>query len=168
MAGAVACLSGTGVADVWTALTSLIAAKPIGRLFNKKPAVANSMMQNSNTLTPMVTVRLLLRSARKPPAIENKMNGSENNAVVNGKSALCQRGDRARLSPKNVTSVFSALSENAPWNCVTMRLQNPRRQFGCPVPVVSLTPRTLPVYPPSRNAGVAGKSQNRQVVISDK
>ena len=30
------------------------------------------------------------------------------------------------FKPMNVTSVLSALSLNAPWNCVTIRLQKPR------------------------------------------
>ena len=36
------------------------------------------MIRISSSFTPIVTVRLLNRSARKPPAMENRMNGSEN------------------------------------------------------------------------------------------
>ena len=76
-----------------------IAARPMARLCRRKPSVANAMIRISSTFTPMVTVRLLKRSAKKPPAMENRMNGSENNAAVSGTSALCRLGDRARFKP---------------------------------------------------------------------
>ena len=37
-------------------------------------------------------------------------------------------GDVAAAKPMKVTRVFSALSLKAPWNCVTIRLQKPRRE----------------------------------------
>ncbi len=42
------------------------------------PVNTNAMMSSSNTFTPSITERLLKRSARKPPAMENKMNGIAN------------------------------------------------------------------------------------------
>ena len=58
------------------------AASCIGRLLTARPTDANSITNTSKILTPMVTVRLLKRSARNPPAIENRMNGSANNALT--------------------------------------------------------------------------------------
>src|SRR6185369_8440834 len=46
------------------------------------PANTTDMISSSNTFTPSMTERLLQRSARKPPAMENRMNGSENTAAM--------------------------------------------------------------------------------------
>ncbi len=85
------------------------------------------MIKTSSTFTATVIVRLLKRSARKPPVIENRMNGSANKAPVKGTRALCIPAERAMFRPMNVTSVLRALSLNAPSNWVTIRLQNPRK-----------------------------------------
>ena len=85
------------------------------------------MIKTSSTFTETVTVRLLKWSARKPPAIENRMNGSANKAAVKGTRASCIPAERAMLRPINVTSVLRALSLNAPSNWVTIKLQNPRK-----------------------------------------
>src|ERR1017187_9673866 len=65
------------------------------------------------------------------------MNGRENTPVAIGNSDLCQKAGSARLNPKNVTTVFSALSLKAPWNCVTIKLQKPRCQGRSGVFVVT-------------------------------
>src|SRR5262249_53319721 len=73
-----------------------------------------------------VTVRLLKRSARKPPVIENRMNGIENSAPATKTS----RSRSAFASPvprmMKTTRFLYALSLNAPWNWVTTSVQNPR------------------------------------------
>ena len=88
--------------------------------------MAKTMMKTSSTFTAIVTVRLLKWSARKPPVIEKKMNGSANKAAVNVNRASCFATERTMLRPINVTSVWRALSLNAPSNWVMIRLQNPR------------------------------------------
>ena len=103
-----------------------IAARPMGRFLRANPAVAKAMIKTSNTFTETVTVRLLKWSARKPPAMENRMNGSANKAAVKVNRAFCFSAETTMLRPINVTSVWRALSLNAPSNWVTMRLQNPR------------------------------------------
>ena len=57
------------------------------------------MIRISSSFTPIVTVRLLKRSARKPPAMENRMNGSENKAAVNGTSAVVQPRREGHVQP---------------------------------------------------------------------
>lgn len=104
-----------------------IAARPIDRFLRARPAVATAIIKTSNTFTETVTVRLLKWSARKPPAMESRMKGSANKAVVNDIKDLCIPAERAMLRPINVTSVLRALSLNAPSNWVTIRLQNPRK-----------------------------------------
>src|SRR5271154_2331412 len=46
------------------------------------PANTSDMMSSSKIFTPSITERLLKWSARNPPAMENKMNGSENSAPM--------------------------------------------------------------------------------------
>src|SRR5215471_19215796 len=85
------------------------------------------MTNTSKTLTPIMTVRLLKRSARKPPAIENRMKGNEKSAVTSSPVACFWANETFRPRIMNTTRFFRMLSLNAPWNCVTMRLQNPRK-----------------------------------------
>ncbi len=96
-----------------------------------KPASTSSMMNNSKTFTPSITERLLKRSARNPPAIENKMNGSANSAAMDSPQLFFSAS--VRFAPKSVTKTtrfFTTLSLNAPWNCVTMSAQKPRDDCG--------------------------------------
>ena len=102
-----------------------------GSCCQTKPTSTKDITPISNTFTPTVIVRLLNRSARKPPAMENRMKGRENNPVVSGTNASCSQCDSAMFSPTKVTTIFRALSLNAPSNCVRIRLQNPRK-YGWP------------------------------------
>ena len=88
---------------------------------------ANDITAISNTFTPMVTERLLKRSARKPPAMEKRMNGRANSAPTTGINASRFSGGIFMPMIRKMTRFFSALSLNAPWNCVTNKLQKPRR-----------------------------------------
>ena len=96
-----------------------------------KPASTSAITATSKTFTPTVTMRLLKRSARKPPAMENRMNGSENNAPTSSPILCFSAMDTFIPSSMKMTRFFSTLSLNAPWNCVTMRNQKPR--WGTPV-----------------------------------
>ena len=49
---------------------------------DQSPANTTAMMHSSKIFTPSMTLRLLKRSARNPPTMENKMNGSENSPVM--------------------------------------------------------------------------------------
>ncbi len=49
---------------------------------DNNPAKTSDMMNNSKIFTPSITERLLKRSARKPPVMENRMNGSANSAPI--------------------------------------------------------------------------------------
>ena len=84
------------------------------RRFQCKAASAKSMTPISNTLTPMVMVRLLKRSARYPPAIENRIKGVEKRRPSNGTMASRCWAELAAFKPINMTSVLRALSLNAP------------------------------------------------------
>ena len=77
-----------------------------------------------------MTLRLLKRSARKPPVMENKMNGTANNmpTIVTSRSR-CPVG-RSNCVIRKMASHLSALSLNAPWNCVTISAQKPRNAEG--------------------------------------
>jgi len=56
------------------------AANSSARLPSNNPAAASTATPNSMHLVAMVTVRLLQRSARKPPYIENSRNGALNSS----------------------------------------------------------------------------------------
>jgi hypothetical protein len=73
----------------------------------------------------MVMVRLLKRSARKPPVMENRMNGSANSAPTMPTRRLLFSSGRFMPVMRKMASHFSVLSLNAPWNCVTMSAQKP-------------------------------------------
>ena len=73
------------------------------------------MMSNSNPFTPSITERLLKRSARKPPAMENRMNGSANRAPMDSpkwfySTAVKEVPNRAM----KITRFLTTLSLNAP------------------------------------------------------
>ena len=79
------------------------------------PASTRDMIASSNTFTPSITERLLKRSARKPPAMENRMNGSENSAPMDSPKWCCC--GKVMLVPKMATKMtrfFRTLSLNAP------------------------------------------------------
>ena len=112
--------------ELWTPIKNT-QPNSIGIWFNQKPASASSITPISKIFTLTLIVRLLKRSAKKPPAIENKMNGSENRAVTSSPTRCNSVDDTFMPRIMNTTSHFRTLSLNAPWNCVTMRLQKPRR-----------------------------------------
>ena len=110
-------------------LSKKIAAAAIHRFTAASPAKAMSITPISITFRPAVTERLLKRSARNPPVIENSRKGT---AKSRGTTSTNRRSRFSCCSPmsssKKLTSHLSALSLKAPWNCVAMRLQKPRRQ----------------------------------------
>ena len=106
------------------------AASSSSLMEKNNPPLAASMMAISKTLTPMVMVRLLKRSAKKPPYIENRMKGREKIAATAGTNLSRSAGGSPMPSTSTVTSFCRALSLKAPWNCVTIRLQKPRFQFS--------------------------------------
>ena len=67
--------------ELWTPIKNTQPSST-GIWFHQKPASARSITPISKIFTLTLMVRLLKRSARKPPAIENRMNGSENRAVT--------------------------------------------------------------------------------------
>ncbi len=105
-------------------------ASRIGMCFQISPVSASDITTTSKTLTPMEIVRLLKRSARKPPAIENRINGKENSALISSLMRCFSASDRFMATSMKRTRFFNALSLNAPWNCVTNRLQNPLSESG--------------------------------------
>ena len=61
-------------------LTRKIAAISRCRFFQASPAIAKAITPISNYFVPILTVRLLYRSARNPPVMENRMKGTEKRA----------------------------------------------------------------------------------------
>src|SRR5258708_9533727 len=94
-----------------------------------KAYMAKSIAQTSKIFVAIVTPRLLKRSARNPPAIENKRNGRANRFPM--KKTSQSFSEAVGLVPKirKMTKNFRPLSLKAPWNCVAIRLQNPSRHF---------------------------------------
>src|SRR5450432_258734 len=93
-----------------------------------KAYVAKSIAQTSNIFVLIATLRLLKRSARNPPAIENKRKGrAKRFPIAKTKKSFCES---VGLAPRirKMTKNFRPLSLNAPWNCVAIRLQKPTRQ----------------------------------------
>src|SRR5258708_9117846 len=91
--------------------------------------MAKSIAQTSKIFVAMVTFRLLKRSARKPPAIENKRNGRSKRFPMTKTSQSFS--EAVGLVPRIVkmTKNFRPLSLKAPWNWVAIRLQNPKRHL---------------------------------------
>jgi len=92
-------------------------------------SVANSMTPSSNTFVAMVTWRLLNLSARNPPVIENRTNGAANRKPISRTHRSFWSCVGFFDSARKITKNFRAFSLNAPWNCVAIRLQKPRRQL---------------------------------------
>src|SRR6266849_6749939 len=94
-----------------------------------KAYMAKSIAQTSKIFVAIDTLRLLKRSARNPPAIENKRNGrAKRFPMTKTRKSFCESGGlvpRIRKMTKN----FRPLSLKAPWNCVAIRLQKPSRHF---------------------------------------
>ena len=86
----------------------------IGRFLSVNAASANIITKISNTFTPMVMVRLLKRSARKPPAIENNINGRAKSAPTTGTNWSRFSGGNPMPMMMKITRLLSALSLNAP------------------------------------------------------
>src|ERR1700728_4693778 len=61
-------------------LARKIAAISRCRFCQVSPAIAKAITPISNNFVPIVTVRLLYRSARNPPVMENRMKGTEKRA----------------------------------------------------------------------------------------
>src|SRR5579859_7782429 len=60
--------------------------------------------------------------------MENKMNGKDSNALASGTSASFSAEEVATLRPMKITNPWRALSLKAPSNCVTIKLQKPRKR----------------------------------------
>ena len=65
------------------------------------PAKTSAMTNSSKTFTPSITERLLNRSARKPPVMENRMNGSENSAPMDSPIAILLRQGHRRAEQRH-------------------------------------------------------------------
>src|SRR5258708_2224298 len=94
-----------------------------------KAYIAKSIAQTSKIFVAIVTLCLLKRSARNPPAIENKRNGrAKRFPMTKTRKSFC---DSVGLVPRirKMTKNFRPLSLKAPWNCVAIRLQKPSRHF---------------------------------------
>ena len=113
--------------ELWTPIKNT-QPNSIGIWFHQKPASARSITPISKIFTLTLIVRLLKRSAKNPPAIENKMNGRENRAVTSSPTRCSSAEDTFIPRIMNTTSHLRTLSLNAPWNCVTMSAQNPQRE----------------------------------------
>ena len=96
------------------------------RLAAANPASAPAMTRISKHFTPRTTVRLLNRSARYPPVMENRMNGTANSPPMTATSRSRRSLGRLMEVTMEMASHLSVLSLNAPWNCVTMSAQKPR------------------------------------------
>ena len=110
-------------------LARKITANAMRELPRVKAYMAKSMAQTSKILVAMATLRLLKRSARNPPAIENNRNGrAKRLPMTKTRKSFCESvGWVPRI--RKMTKNFRPLSLKAPWNCVAIRLQKPSRQF---------------------------------------
>src|SRR5580704_3872421 len=77
--------------------------------------VTNPIVTTSKTFVQIVTLRLLNRSAKYPPGIENTRKGTANTigTTSTNKKSRCSR-ETPDSSTRKLTSHFSALSLNAP------------------------------------------------------
>ncbi len=100
----------------------------------RSATIPPAMAAISISLVPMITCRLLKRSARNPPVILNSTRGTEkNNKMIGTILSACARVS-AMLSAMYDKRFWNALVLNAPWNCVTFSAQKLRRQvfsIGC-------------------------------------
>src|ERR1022692_2584747 len=97
------------------------------RLPRARPASAVSITGSSKIFTPIITERLLKRSAKYPPVMENRMKGMAKSSPTTETSLSRWAIGMAIPSTQNWIRNLSALSLKAPWNWVTIRLQNPPR-----------------------------------------
>ncbi len=97
-----------------------------GMLPRHRPNIASDMMPNSAHLTPTATLRLLKRSARKPPVIENRMNGNANSAPMMLTKRLRSPSGSPIAAIKKMASHLSRLSLKAFWNSTTNMSQKLR------------------------------------------
>src|SRR5262245_66531935 len=88
------------------------------------------------------------------------MNGTEKRIPRAGTRLLRWAALVAAARPMNVTSPLSALSLKAPWNCVTMSAQNPRR--GGRMVGILHEPRAAPPIAYSRTDGVPIPGRRRK------
>ena len=108
-----------------------------GMAFSHRPSSATDMMPISAHLMVTVTSRLLKRSAKNPPAMENRMNGSAKSAPTSGTSSLRRASDDTTPTMRKVTSQRSRLSLKAFWNSMTnisqkLRSRDPEMDsFAC-------------------------------------
>ncbi len=103
-----------------------------GRLSSKKPREATDMIPSSTHLMVMATRRLLKRSAKKPPAMENKTNGSANTMLTRGTNESRFSMDNPIPTIKKMTRNLRVLSLNAFWNSTTNMSQKLRMASGVP------------------------------------
>ena len=101
-----------------------------GMLPSHRPSDATDMMPSSAHLTAIATLRLLNRSAKNPPAIENRTNGSANTAPTSGTSESRFSSDKPMPTIMNVTSHRRTLSLKAFWNSTTNMSQKLRSLSG--------------------------------------
>src|SRR5437660_8327907 len=97
--------------------------------FFARPARAKTMTARLMIFVQIVTVRLLKRSARLPPSIENKMKGMEKHAPTIRTKRSRSAGARPMPAIRKTTRVLSVFSLKAPWNWVTMSAQKPRGEW---------------------------------------
>src|SRR5260370_18948562 len=91
--------------------------------------MAKGIDQPSKIFVAIATLRLLKRSARKPPAIENKRKGRAKRLPITKTSQSFSEAVGFVPRIRKMTKNFSPLSLNAPWNCVAIKLQKPTRHF---------------------------------------
>src|SRR3974390_1659155 len=87
------------------------------------------MVSSSRPLVHTVTLRLLNRSAKYPPGSEKTTKGIANTigTTSTNRKSRCSR-ETPDSSTRKLTSHLSALSLNAPWNCVAMSAQKPSKR----------------------------------------
>ena len=92
---------------------------------------AKSMMATSAAFTPIITERLLKRSAIQPPTVAKSRNGTAKSSEE-WPTKLSFSGSLrvTEASTGKMTSQRRALSEKAPWNWVNIRFQKPRGHFS--------------------------------------
>ena len=104
-----------------------IAASCSPCISNFKATAAKSIIAISPNFTPIITERLLKRSAIQPPTVANNRNGTANNSEeCPTKLSLSASLKETVTSTGKITNQRSALSENAPWNWVNIKFQKPR------------------------------------------
>src|SRR4051812_48041984 len=105
-----------------------------GRLCKMIASATTNVIPSSADLVTIVTERLLKRSAKYPPGVEKRMNGTANMALI--RMADWCRSRYRMLAPTNKTntSVLRAYSLNALWKTVTPRANTRRHERGRTAP----------------------------------